>query len=76
MLFGRPYPWAMDDHSNLERNFFPILWLQAYCCVLELGEAKFQQIEASWQSFKQRGWAIHFIDLTSLYLIDSSLEVS
>nr|YP_009381464.1 hypothetical protein AEK19_MT1052 [Utricularia reniformis]ART31275.1 hypothetical protein AEK19_MT1052 [Utricularia reniformis] len=22
----------------------------------------------SWQSFKQRGWAVHFIDLTSLYL--------
>ena len=35
---------------------------------MELGEAKLQQVEASWQSFKQRGWAVHFIDLTSLYL--------
>jgi len=35
---------------------------------LELGEAKLQQVEASRQSFKQRGWAVHFIDLTSLYL--------
>ena len=24
--------------------------------------------EYAWQSFKQRGWAVHFIDLTSLYL--------
>ena len=24
-----------------EKFFFHILWLQAYCCVLELGEAKF-----------------------------------
>ena len=37
-------------------------------CFLELGEAKLQQVEASRQSFKQRGWAVHFIDLTSLYL--------
>ncbi|GLT65576.1 hypothetical protein SLA2020_430500 [Shorea laevis] len=42
--------------------------LQVYCCVLELGEAKLQQVEASWQSFKQRGWAVHFIDFTSFYL--------
>ena len=35
---------------------------------MELGEAKLQQVEASRQSFKQRGWAVHFIDLTSLYL--------
>jgi hypothetical protein len=35
---------------------------------LELGEAKLQQVEAFWKSFKQRGWAVHFIDLTSLYL--------
>jgi hypothetical protein len=35
---------------------------------LELGEAKLQQVEASWQSFKQRGWAVHFIDLTELDL--------
>ena len=42
--------------------------MQVYCCVSELGEAKLQQVEASWQSFKQRGWAVHFIDLTSLYL--------
>ncbi|GLU24459.1 hypothetical protein SLE2022_403910 [Rubroshorea leprosula] len=42
--------------------------LQVYCCVLELGEEKLQQVEASWKSFKQRGWAVHFIDLTSLYL--------
>jgi hypothetical protein len=35
---------------------------------LELGEAKLQQVEASWQSFKQRGWAVHFIDFTSFYL--------
>ncbi|GLT77673.1 hypothetical protein SLA2020_492380 [Shorea laevis] len=32
------------------------------------GEEKLQQVEASWKSFKQRGWAVHFIDLTSLYL--------
>ncbi|CAN4085140.1 unnamed protein product [Withania somnifera] len=31
------------------------------------GETKLQQVEASWQSFKQRGWAVHFIDLTELY---------
>ncbi|CAK9134262.1 unnamed protein product, partial [Ilex paraguariensis] len=31
-------------------------------------EPKLQQVEASWQSFKQRDWAVHFIDLTSLYL--------
>jgi hypothetical protein len=42
--------------------------LQVYCCVLELGQAKLQQVEASWQSFKERGWAVHFIDFTSLYL--------
>jgi hypothetical protein len=43
--------------------------LQVYCCVSEfLGETKLQEVEASWQSFKQRGWAVHFIDLTSLYL--------
>uniref|UniRef100_A0A3Q7ECA4 Uncharacterized protein n=1 Tax=Solanum lycopersicum TaxID=4081 RepID=A0A3Q7ECA4_SOLLC len=35
---------------------------------LRTGETKLQQVEASWQSFKQRGWAVHFIDLTSLYL--------
>ncbi|KAK2995440.1 hypothetical protein RJ640_029072 [Escallonia rubra] len=32
------------------------------------GETKLQQVEASWQSFKQRGWAVHFIDLTELDL--------
>ncbi|KAG8362765.1 hypothetical protein BUALT_BualtUnG0040800 [Buddleja alternifolia] len=32
------------------------------------GERKLQEVEASWQSFKERGWAVHFIDLTSLYL--------
>ncbi|KAG9438572.1 hypothetical protein H6P81_021494 [Aristolochia fimbriata] len=36
---------------------------------VELGKQSFnKQVEASWQSFKQRGWAVHFIDLTSLYL--------
>jgi hypothetical protein len=30
--------------------------------------AAFEPTLASWQSFKQRGWAVHFIDLTSLYL--------
>ena len=42
--------------------------MKVYCCVSELGETKLQQVEASWQSFKQRGWAVHFIDLTELYL--------
>ena len=34
-------------------------------CFLELGEAKLQQAS---RSFKQRGWAVHFIDLSPLYL--------
>ena len=34
---------------------------------MELGE-EFKKVEAFWKSFKQRGWAVHFIDLISLYL--------
>jgi len=51
-----------------KRSFFLYYIFKVYCYVLELGEAKLQQVEASWQSFKQRGWVVHFIDLTSLYL--------
>lgn len=42
-----------------------------YSCksIVVFWEAKLQKaLRASWQSFKQRGWAVHFIDLTSLDL--------
>ncbi|KAL3516367.1 hypothetical protein ACH5RR_023269 [Cinchona calisaya] len=34
----------------------------------EEGGNKVSTYEYAWQSFKQRGWAVHFIDFTSLYL--------
>lgn len=41
---------------------------QRDCYILELRETKLQRVEASCQSFKRRGWAVYFVDLTSLYL--------
>ena len=63
-ILSEPPLWPLS-----KRSFFLYYSLKkVYCCVLELGASKLLLVEASWQSFKQRGWAVHFIDLTSLYL--------
>ena len=75
----RPYPHTGLSLHLRSDPFWTPLWLlskrsfflysSCRCCLSEfLGERKLQEVEASWQSFKQRGWAVHFIDLTSLYL--------